>query len=47
MDQLKLKSLLESLINEIEENNSLTLDEIITKLSLEMQSQLLVKELNS
>lgn len=44
MSQTKLKLLLENLINEIEDNNSVTLDEIIYKLSLEMQSDILVNK---
>lgn len=46
MDQIKLKTLLENLINEIEANHNLTLDEIISKLSLEIKSQRLINDLN-
>lgn len=46
MNQLKLKVLLENLINEIESNHNLSLEEIINKLSLEIETHMLVQELN-
>ncbi|HZW67927.1 MAG TPA: hypothetical protein VFF20_04910 [Pseudogracilibacillus sp.] len=46
MEQTKLKSLLENLIKEIEKNSDLTIDEIIQKLSLEMQMNKLITDVN-
>lgn len=44
MEQNNLKNILKHLIEEIENNHHLTLDEIINKLSLEMQVYVTSKE---
>jgi len=45
MEQIKLKYLLENLIKEIENNDYVTIDGIVTKLSLEIKTNILYKEL--
>lgn len=45
MNQTKLKTLLENLLHEIENNHNLSIEEIINKLSLDIQSDLLVQEM--
>lgn len=46
MEQTKLKSLLENAIKEIEKNSDITIDEIIHKLSLEIQTNKLITDVN-
>lgn len=46
MNQVKLKILLENLIYEIEANNYLTVNEIVNKLTTEIQSHQLINEVN-
>jgi len=45
MDQIKLKILLENLIKEIESNSHITIDEIIVKLSLDIESYLFIEDI--
>ncbi|HLS23565.1 MAG TPA: hypothetical protein VK037_06565 [Pseudogracilibacillus sp.] len=45
MEQIKLKYLLENLIKEIENNDYVTIDGIVNKLSLEIKTNILYKDL--
>lgn len=46
MSQRKLKMLLTNILNEIENNENITIDDIIHKMTLEMENYLFLKELN-
>lgn len=46
MNEIKLKKILENLLFEIENNNHLSIEEIINQLSLDIETNLLLKEMN-
>lgn len=46
MNEIKLKKILENLLFEIENNSHLSIEEIINQLSLDIETNLLLKEMN-